>query len=105
MDYIILGIVAVATVSIIVVLYRFGKIKQDNIFQWLVWATIEAEKLLGSGTGEIKLRKVYDAFLSKYKIIGMLLSFETFKLWVDVALVKTRELLENKMIADYVEEK
>ncbi len=102
MDYIILGIVVVAIVSIVVVLYKFGKIKQDNIFQWLIWATIEAEKELGSGTGELKLRKVYDAFIDRYKIIGMFLSFETFKIWVDIALVKTRELLENKMIANYV---
>ena len=34
-----------------------------KVKEWLLWAVVLAEKELGSGTGQLKLRYVYDLFL------------------------------------------
>ena len=70
---------------------KFSKIKE-----WLLWAVIVAEMELGSGTGELKLRYVYDMFIEKFPLAAMLVSFETFKKWVDAALAEMRKLLAEK---------
>lgn len=59
----------------------------------------EAEKELGSGTGQLKLRQVYDLFLQRFPAIAKRISFETFSYWVDRALIDMREMLnKNKAI-------
>lgn len=81
-----------------------NKTKQvDNIIEWLIFACIEAEKALGSKTGKIKLRYVYDLFISKYRFLSMLIPFEVFSGWVDEALEEVRHLIENnKAIEQYI---
>ena len=61
--------------------------KRANAKEWLKWAVAEAEKALGSGTGQLKLRMVYDMFVKQYSWIATFVSFETFSSWVDEALV------------------
>ena len=59
----------------------------------------EAEKELGSGTGQLKLRYVYDLFLQRFPAVAKRISFETFSYWVDRALIDMREMLsKNKAI-------
>ena len=45
-------------------IYSFVKLdkaqKIVNVKEWLKWAVVEAEKALGGGTGQLKLRWVYD---------------------------------------------
>lgn len=78
---------------------QIGKVKE-----WLLYAVVMAEKELGGGTGQIKLRYVYDLFVSKFPEISKLIPFATFALWVDDALEQMKHLLEtNKDIACYVE--
>lgn len=60
---------------------------------------------MGSGTGEIKLRYVYDKFLIIFPKISLFISFELFKTLVDEALSKAKELLqENEKLKSYVED-
>ncbi len=69
--------------------------QRRKIKEWLLWAVTEAEKGLGSGTGQLKLRWVYDLFIDKFKFISVFISFGTFSKWVDEALNKMRLLLES----------
>lgn len=62
---------------------------------WLVWAVSEAEKTLGSKTGKLKLRYVYDAAVSRFSIIAKLIPFGLFSLMVDSALETMRDMIET----------
>lgn len=66
---------------------------------WLLLAVTQAEKELGSGTGKLKLRFVYDLFLTKFKWIAYLISFETFADLVEDALDEMRDMLKSNPAA------
>ena len=75
-----------------------------KIKEWLLYAVIMAEAELGSGTGQIKLRFVYDMFVERFPTVAKIVSFELFAKWVDEALVKMREMLaQNKAVAAMVQ--
>ena len=77
--------------------------QKEIIIEWLLLAVIRAEKELGDGTGQLKLRFVYDLFIDKFKFISMLISFSQFSELVDQALDTMRDMLDsNKQIKDYV---
>ena len=104
-------------ISIIVVLcaiayciyefYNLGKEKQIKMLkEWLLLAVIEAEKALGSNTGQIKLRYVYDLFITKFKYLALVISFNQFSLLVDEALdVMRNAISNNKQIENYINNK
>ena len=48
---------------------------------------------MGGGTGEIKLRYVYDKFLTIFPKMSLFVSFDLFKTLVDEALQKAKDLL------------
>lgn len=106
--------VLIAGVAILVIagvaIYTFIKWPRsqqlEKIRQWLLYAVIEAEKELGSGTGQIKLRYVYDMFLGKFPMFAQFISFEKFSGLVDDALEKMNSMLNsgNKNVASYIEE-
>lgn len=78
--------------------------KVQNLKEWLKYAVVEAEKELGSGTGQLKLRLVYNMAVDKFKWIPDVVSFETFSQWVDESLVWMKEQLEsNKNVKALVE--
>lgn len=80
--------------------------QMKKIKEWLVWACVEAEKSLQTGTGQIKLRYVYDLFIIRFKWMSRIISFETFSSMVDVALVEVRKMLEtNDKVKQYVSHK
>lgn len=77
--------------------------KLSKVREWLLYAVTEAEKELGGGTGQIKLRYVYDMFLVKFPYLAKVVSFDSFSKLVDEALEKFRELLKtNSKIDEYV---
>ena len=77
--------------------------ERKNLKNWLLYAVAAAEKALGSGTGELKLRQVYDAFLVKFPITSKFMSFETFKTLVDDALNTLEELIQgNEKVDAYI---
>lgn len=65
----------------------------DQVKEWLLYAVMAAEKELGSGTGAIKLRYVYDMFITKFPLMVALIPFSTFSAFVDEALDKFKDLL------------
>lgn len=88
-------------------IYTFIKTPRDEqlekLKEWLLWAVVEAEKELGSKTGEIKLRRVYDLFITTFPWLAKIINFETFHSYVKEALEKMEQLIiENKQIAAYI---
>lgn len=87
--------------------YNLGKEKQIKMLkEWLLLAVVEAEKALGSNTGQIKLRYVYDLFITKFKYLALIISFNQFSLLVDEALdVMRNAISNNKQIENYINNK
>lgn len=103
---IVAGLVALAMGGLLI--YRFFKLPSaeqlDKVREWLLWAVTEAEKDLGSGTGTLKLRQVYDLFVVRFPWLVKIISFDQFSTLVDEALVDMREMLfVNKNIKAFVE--
>ena len=72
--------------------------------EWLKWAVIKAEKELGSGTGQLKLREVYNMALNKFPWLMTVLTFEQFSVFVDSALEWMRKQeKQNKALKEYIE--
>lgn len=100
--YIILAIAAALGVGGIVV-YRFFGLPRDaqlaKVREWLLWAVTEAEKELGGGTGKLKLRQVYDLFVTRFPWMAKVISFDLFSSMVDDALDEMRDMLkDNKAV-------
>ena len=77
--------------------------QKQQIFQWLIWCTAEAEKIFGGNTGQLKLRYVYDKFLERFDYLAKLFSFDQFSELVDKALTEMKRLLsDNKSMQEYV---
>lgn len=99
-DIIALSVGAVILIGVIIYLVCNQKSK---IMEWLKWAVAEAEKLLGSGTGQLKLRQVYDWFCQQFSFISAIVPFKVFSAWVDVALQTLDKWLdENKQVSAYI---
>lgn len=102
---IILSIAALAVFIVKVVQFvRSPSDKQiENLKEWLKLAVTEAEAALGSGTGQLKLRDVYDMAVEKFPWVGEFVTFETFSSWVDEALEWMNNQLEsNEKVKAYV---
>jgi len=104
--YIILAAVAAIAVIIycIIKFFKFPRAEQiAKIKEWLLYAVAEAERELGSGTGQLKLRKVYDMFVTKFPFLVKFISFEYFSNLVDEVLVKFKKMFEtNENVKTYV---
>ena len=103
---IILAAMALGALAVVAVVrfFRLPREKQmENVRQWLLGAVTAAEKELGGGTGKLKLRTVYDAFLTKFPWLAPVIPFEQFSGLVDDALVEMRKLLaDNKAVQQMV---
>ena len=62
---------------------------------WLVWAVAEAEAVLGSKTGQLKLRYVYDLAVIRFPIMSKILPFAVFSKLVDAALAVMNDMIAN----------
>lgn len=89
-----------ALIIIVAAIYTFIRFNKksvqgqiDQVKEWLLYAVMAAEKELGSGTGAIKLRYVYDMFVTKFPLMVALIPFSTFSAFVDEALDKFKDLL------------
>lgn len=98
----IIPLVIGAIIGIGVIIYLIVNQKQ-KVIEWLKWAVVEAEKLLGSGTGQLKLRQVYDWFCKQFPTTAALVPFPVFSAWVDTALETMHHWLEvGNPIGDYI---
>lgn len=104
--YIILAAAVMAVVGVLVAVRFFKQPSSEQmakVKEWLLWAVLEAERKLGSGTGALKLRFVYDLFVGKFPWLAKIVSFEQFSNLVDEALDKMQELLnKDEAVAEYV---
>lgn len=104
--YIIIALIATGA-AIGVSVYRFANKPTSeqitNVMEWLLGAVTEAEKELGGGTGQLKLRKVYDLFVERFSWLAIVIPFEVFSNMVDDALIEMRHLLQtNEAVETYV---
>ena len=96
------ALVAVLVVSGISIYTFFKKPTSEQlkcVKEWLLFAVTEAEKKLGSGTGQLKLRLVYDMFVEKFPHVSDIITFDTFSTLVDEALEKMKNMLDNNAAA------
>lgn len=99
-EYWFIIIIVIAIISVISIkIYNWIKQPTEEqlkqVQEWLLYAVAKAEEVLGSGTGQLKLRYVYDMFVSKFPAIAVFISFETFTKMVDKALDEFKELLQT----------
>ena len=100
---IVVAVLAVAGYAVYVFVKMPSNSQITKVKEWLLWAVTEAERELGSGTGQLKLRYVYDMFIVKFPAIAKVISFEAFSLMVDEVLEKFRDLLDkNQSLQNYI---
>lgn len=76
----------------------------NQIKEWLLFAVAQAEKQFGGGTGQLKLRYVYDKFLTQFPQLAQHISFETFSMLVDEVLKRFKTILAtNEYLQAYIE--
>ena len=96
--YIILAVIAILVMAGVAVYRYLGLPREEQLAkvrEWLLWAVTGAEKELGGGTGKLKLRQVYDLFVTRFPWLAKIVSFELFSDMVDDALDEMREMLKN----------
>lgn len=103
--------ILVATIAVVALagtaIYNFVKSPSSTqisaLKEWLKYAVTLAEKELGSGTGQLKLRYVYEMFVSKFTWLAQIIDFDTFSDYVDEALEWMRKQLEeNTAVSELV---
>lgn len=94
------ALVVIAVVMLIVAVKVFGEQKVRN---WLVWAVGKAEQEFGSGTGQLKLRSVYNQFIARFPKLSTFITFKRFAVLVDEALNILSDMLKNGKIANIIE--
>lgn len=94
--YVLVGLI-VLVVVVIVMAVKFFNMPTDKqlgaLREWLKYAVSMAESELGSGTGQLKLRMVYDMAIEKFSWVAKIYDFEDFSRDVDDALI----WLENQL--------
>jgi hypothetical protein len=100
---VVIALIAMASYAIFVFVKMPTNAQLASVREWLLFAVAQAEKELGSGTGQLKLRYVYDMFILRFTNISKVISFEAFSQLVDEALYTFRNMLkDNKAVIDYV---
>lgn len=105
---IILALIIIAAICLFIVWFlKLGKERQLKVItEWLLLAVIKAEKELGDGTGQVKLRFVYDLFIDKFRFASMFISFNQFSILVDSALEIMKEMISNNdQVRNYISNK
>lgn len=79
--------------------YMFLKMPSDKqlnkVREWLLYAVTMAEKKLGGGTNQIKLRYVYDMFVTRFTWLARTITFERFSMMVEEAVKKMKAMLDS----------
>lgn len=107
-NWYIIAVMLTLLTALVLLIYRFMVLPTEKqlakVREWLLWAVTQAEKELGGGTGQLKLRSVYDLFVQRFSWLAKVISFDDFSDMVDDALVQMRVMLaKNATIAALVE--
>lgn len=104
--YLILAAIAVVAVGgycIYVFVKKPTSVQIQSVKEWLLWAVTQAEKELGSGTGQLKLRYVYNMFIERFAYLSDIITFDMISALVDEALEEMKNLLgTNAAVQNYV---
>lgn len=96
--YIILAVIAILAAAAVATYRYLGLPREEQLAkvrEWLLWAVTGAEKELGGGTGKLKLRQVYDLFVTRFPWLVRVVSFDLFSDMVDDALEEMRSMLQT----------
>ena len=93
------ALIVIAVVMLIVAVKVFG---EQKVRIWLVWAVGKAEQEFGSGTGQLKLRSVYNQFIARFPKLSTFITFKRFAVLVDEALSILSDMLKNGKIANII---
>ncbi len=100
--YEIIALVFLGVVAIGIMAYLFIN-QRSKIVDWLKYACMEAEKLLGTKTGQAKLHTVYGWFCKQFPKLASVMPFSWFSALVDVALGTFKEWYsKNENVNAYV---
>lgn len=97
--WVIFGAIVCVTVAIIAFIKFLQTPREEQlnkVREWLLLAVMRAEKEFGADTGVLKLRVVYDLFVTKFPWLAKIISFDRFAALVDDALDEMRKLLATK---------
>lgn len=83
-------------VFLLIIIGIYG-IMTNKVQEWLKYAVAIAEQELGSGTGQLKLRQVYDMFIAQFPLFARIVPFNIFSKWVDLSLEWLKEQLTNNV--------
>ena len=104
MDWIINNWYILVVIGIALIMVYIAITDKTRVLEWLKYSVFIAEQELGSGTGQIKLRQVYDMFIEKFPVFSKFISFNLFGIWVDEALEFLKEQIEkNQKIKEFIE--
>lgn len=94
--YVFVGIAAVIFVAVVMAVKFFNmptEKQKEALREWLKYGVSVAENELGGGTGQLKLRMVYDMAIEKFSWVSKIYTFDDFSKDVDFALI----WLENQL--------
>lgn len=103
MDYIAIGIGAViAAIMIIAFVVTFAKASPEKryatINQILYALAVEAERLYGSKTGEVKKKQVVAWFYERYKWLSFFVTEEELNEWIDSVVDSLNDWLQSNPV-------
>ena len=79
-------------------------VNKNKIKEWLRFAVSKTEEELGTGTGQLKLRQVYDMFIKKFPVLSNFIPFSIFSKMVDLALEwMDEQIKKNNKIKQFIE--
>lgn len=85
----------VAGMSIIHFTHLTTEEQVNKVKEWLVYAVALAERTMGEKTGQLKLRYVYEKFLTTFPWLSKVVDFDQFSEWVDESLETFKNMLES----------
>lgn len=98
-----IAVVSVGGYCVYVFVKKPTNVQIQTVKEWLLWAVTEAEKELGSGTGQLKLRYVYNMFIERFDYLASVITFDMVSCLVDEALDEMRKMLStNTAVQNYV---
>ena len=106
--FLVVALIACITTVIYLVVRFLGlptEEQREKVKEWVIWACIEAEKELQNGTGQLKLRKVYNVFCAVpvFTSVARIIPFNQFsELVSDAVSIMKKMLISNNALAEYV---
>ena len=98
-----LAFLALFMSALIMVLQQPREKQMEALMEFLKWAVFQAEKHLGSGTGQLKLREVYQQATLQFPWVSERITFEKFSELVNDALDWMNDQIEkNNNLQEFV---